>query len=240
MSLALKFMTLKVLLIEDDLSFKKLAEIRLRSIYPDIEFTHFGAIGLARDFLGKQERIYFDLVMLDEHLPDGRGIDLLKEKWFEDLAVLSVSSDTAPEIPGEALKAGATYFLSKNHLTQPLFEPLVRGIIDRNRLKQELNQAKLDSAIIDTVKTLVATLKHEINNPLGAVLGAAYILRTNPNSNTEQQQAADLVESSGKRIKHVLDQLSHAVAIESVSKAHQRVFHIPGDSPWEEGNKKNK
>ncbi|MCO6432294.1 MAG: response regulator [Deltaproteobacteria bacterium] len=226
-------MSFRVLFVEDDLSFKKLAEIKLRSIFSTIEVTHFASIKSAREYLAQQESIYFDLVMLDEHLPDGRGLDLLRERWFEELAVLSVSSDTAPEIPGEALKAGAAYFLSKNHLSAPLFEPLVRGVIDRNRLQRELSKAKLDSAIIDTVKTLVATLRHEINNPLGAVLGAAYILRNNENANAEQIQAAELVESSGKRIKHVLDQLSQAMSIERVSKAHQSVFHIPGDSPWE-------
>lgn len=230
-------MNLKVLFIEDDHAFKRLAEVRLRSFFPDISVTHFDSLALAREFLSKEPEISFDLVILDEHLPDGRGVELLKEGCFSELAVLSVSSDPAPEIPGDSLRAGAAYFLSKTSLSQPLFEPLVRGIIDRNRLQKELSEAKLDSAVINTVKTLVSTLRHEINNPLGAVLGAAYLLRNNPDANKEQQQAAELVESSGKRIKHVLDQLVQAIAVESVDKAHHKVFHIPGDSPWEEEKK---
>ena len=226
--------TLNILMIDDDQDFKKLLEKRLRSFFTITNLTTFDNLTSARDFLKENPNSKFDLVILDEHLPDGRGVELLKEGWFEDLAVLSVSSDTAPEIPGAALKAGATYFLNKASTSQGLFEPLVRGIIDRNRLQHQLTAARLDSAIIDTVKTLVTTLKHEINNPLGAVLGAAFILRNNPTANEDQKQAAELVESSGQRIKYVLEQLSKAIEIESVSKAHQKVFHIPGDKPWEE------
>jgi len=233
-------MTLSILIIDDDLSFKKLLERRIRSFFPDMQVTTFETLTRAREFLKETDAKTFDLIILDEHLPDGRGMDLLKEKWFEDLAVLSVSSDDAPEIPGALLVAGATYFLSKNSISQPLFEPLIRGIIDRNLLQRKLTKARLDTAIMDTVKTLISTLKHEINNPLGAVLGAAYLLRNNPAADANQKQAAELVESSGQRIKHVLEQLSHAISVEPVEKANQKVFHIPGDAPWENGPKGDK
>jgi len=149
------------------------------------------------------------------------------------LAVLCVSSDTSPEIPGATLKAGATYFLNKVQISEPLFEPLVRGILDRNQLQRELSQAKIDAAVIDTVRTLVSTLRHEINNPLGAVLGAAYLLRKDGEAAPEQARAAELVEVSGRRISHVLEQLCKAVSVEKVSKAQQEVFQIPGDEEWE-------
>lgn len=227
-------MTCNILIIDDDASFKKILEVRLKSFLSPIQITSFDRLEKARDFLSKETAKTFDLIILDEHLPDGRGLELLQEGWFENQAVLSVSSDDAPEIPGANIKAGATYFLDKSHTTQPLFEPLVRGIIERNQLQQELTRVQLDAAIINTVKTLVSTLKHEINNPLGAVLGAAYLLRNNPAANDEQRQAAELVESSGIRIKHVLEQLCKTVAVEPVQKANQKVFHIPGDKPWDD------
>lgn len=230
-------MTTRILIIDDDISFKRLLELRLKSFMPDMQVTTFDALEPARQFLSGELIEQFDLVILDEHLPDGRGLELLKEGWFRNLAVLSVSSDTAPEIPGAALGAGATYFLSKTNISQPLFEPLVRGVIDRNRLQQELSKARVDSAVIDTVKTLVSTLKHEINNPLGAVLGAAYLLRNNPNCTPDQKHAAELVESSGQRIKYVLEQLVKAISVEPVNKANTTVFHIPGDEPWDDGTK---
>jgi len=232
-------MALQVLIIDDDLSFKRLLELRLKSFIPDLAVTHFSNLTDARNFLSSRD-VVFDLVILDEHLPDGRGVELLNEGRFGDIAVLSVSSDDDPAIPGASMQAGAAYFLGKVHVSEPLFKPLVRGIIDRNQIQRELTRARMNAVVMDTVKTLVATLRHEINNPLGAVLGATYLIRHAPAGSAEQKEAADLVDSSGKRIKHVLDQLCAAIEMEPVTKADQKVFHIPGDKPWGETTPKDK
>ena len=225
----------RILIVDDDVAFKKLLQIRLKSFIPGMAVESFGCLADARAYLKLHGAAEFDLIILDEHLPDGRGVAFMNEGWFEGLAVLSVSSDTAPEIPGATLQAGAAYFLSKVSVSEPLFKPLVQGIIDRNKLRRELENARINSAVIENIKTLVSTLRHEINNPLGAVLGAAYLLQNQQSATPEQKQAAELVESSGKRIKHVLDQIcQQTVALEPVKKANQKVFHIPGDKPWVE------
>ena len=227
----------RILIIDDDSSFRRVLELRLRSFMRDMQTTCFETIGEAREYLRSSPKPDFDLVILDEHLPDGRGMELLSEGCFENLAVLMISSDTAPDIPGTSLQLGAMYFLNKVQVREELFRPLITGIIDRNKLQRELNEARIKSVMVDTVKTLVATLRHEINNPLGAVLGAAYIMRQSKQASPEQVEAAELVESSGKRIKHVLDELCKAIEIEPVTKANQRVFHIPGDEPWDDSKK---
>lgn len=227
-------MTAKILIIDDDDNFRKILELKVKSFLKDMEAVCFDNLEKAREYLREQKAVDFDLVFLDEHLPDGRGRDFLSEGWFQDLAVLMISSDTAPDIPGGALQGGAAYFLNKFQVKEELFKPLVNGIIERNNLQRELNEAKLKAVVVDTIKTLVATLRHEINNPLGAVLGAAYIMRSSEKVSEEQVEAARLVESSGRRIKHVLDELCKAVEVDSVKKANQKVFHIPGDEPWQD------
>jgi len=100
-------MAFHALIIDDDDAFRKILERRLRAFIPLLTVTDFEAITPAREFLSNSRRtkelgngptVEFDLVILDEHLPDGRGTDLLAEGWFEGLAVLSVSSDNSPEI----------------------------------------------------------------------------------------------------------------------------------------------
>jgi len=231
-------MPFHVLIIDDDPSFRKILEKRLSSFIKELVVTSFDSLAQARAKLAELKPLQFDLVVMDEHLPDGRGADFIAEGWFESLAVLSMSSDEAPEIPGSAISKGATYFLGKTNISEPLFKPLVQGLIDRNRIQRQLDAARINSTIIDTVKTLVGTLRHEINNPLGAVLGAAYVLQRNQTASAEQKEAAGLVESSGKRIKHVLEQLCKAIEVEPVTKANHKVFHIPGDEPWDDGEKK--
>ncbi len=233
-------MTFYALIIDDDASFRAILEKRLSSFIPGLSVTTFDTLEKSRNYLRELKDFPLDLVMIDEHLPDGRGADLIGEGWFKNIAVISVSSDDAPEIPGNTMQAGATFFLSKRSVSEPLFKPLVLGVLDRNRLQQQLRQVEISSTILETVKTLVGTLRHEINNPLGAVLGAAYVLRRSEGATPEQKEAVELVESSGKRIKHVLDKLCQAIEIEPVNKANHKVFHIPGDVPWDNKDDKKK
>lgn len=226
-------MTTSILIIDDDVAFAKLLERRLRTFISDMSVTHLENLTKAREFVKGGGLSGMSLVFLDQHLPDGRGIELLREGIFGNLAIISVSSDDAPEIPGANVSAGASYFLPKAKIGEPLFQPLVTGVMERNSLQHELARMKLNEAIIDTVRTLVSTLRHEINNPLGAVLGAAYLLKSSGELSKENRDAATLIESSGQRIRHVLEELCKAVEVESVTKANQKVFHIPGDKPWE-------
>ena len=225
-------MSLAILIIEDDDSFRRVLELKLRLFLGEIEFTNCTTILAARKLLETKPIEEFNLVFLDQHLPDGRGQDLLASGVFKDCAVISVSSDPAPDIPGATIKAGAAFFLEKSRIGESLFRPLVEGVIDRNRIQRELVLAQVDAAVIDSVRTLVSTLRHEINNPLGAVLGAAYLLRNNQHVTPQQREAAELVETSGKRIKHVLDKLCDTIELNPVTKAQTKVFHIPGDKPW--------
>ena len=125
-------------------------------------------------------------------------------------------------------------FLDKTQISEALFQPLITGIMQGNKLRKELRASQLERTRIETVRKLVDTLKHEINNPLGAVLGGAFLMENAEDSTSRQKKAAQLVEKSGKRIQKVLEELSKTVELESVKKASLDVFHIPGDDEWEE------
>jgi DNA-binding NarL/FixJ family response regulator len=228
---------INILIIDDDDNFRNILTKRIKFFMPNSNFTEFSRIAVAEEFLNKETKEKWDLVILDEQLPDGRGYDLLVKGYFTDLAVITISSDKDPKTPGRVMSAGASFFLDKLSIKEDLFEPLIKGIIDRNRIQKELTKSKLEQHKIDTVKTLVGTLRHEINNPLGAVLGGAYLIKQSESSTPDQVEAARLVEDSGKRIKYVLDQLCKAIELDSIAKANQKVFHIPGDAPWEEKKK---
>jgi signal transduction histidine kinase len=225
-------MSNNILLIDDDPQFRKILEIRLKSFLTDLTISHCISLDETRKLLKSVPSIEYDLVILDQHLPDGRGSDLLTEGAFVNMAVLCMSSDSDPNLPGQTVLAGANFFLSKVHASEPLFRPLVEGLIDRNKIQRELIKIKTQAAVMESVRTLVMTLKHEINNPLGALMGGAYILGGDKNASQEQLQAVRLVEQSGQRIKQVLEQLCSAVSLESVSKGGHTVFQVPGDKKW--------
>jgi signal transduction histidine kinase len=227
-------MSCTILLVDDDPDFKRILEARLRAFLKNLSVVSYARLQDARAFLLQERgKIQFDLVILDQHLPDGRGTDLLQENFFIDYAVLCLSSDTDPTLPGQTILAGANYFLNKINISEPLFRPLVEALIERNQIHRELSRIRTQSAVMESVRTLVMTLKHEINNPLGAILGGAFLLHSGAQASEKQKQAAQLVEQSGQRIKTVLDQLCSAISLETVTKGGQVVYQVPGDAPWE-------
>ena len=177
----------------------------------------------------------FQLVVLDQHLPDGLGPTLFEHAKLREAAVLATSSDISPELAGNAVKSGAHHFLNKRQISEPLFIPLVEALIERKKLETQLLNAEIEKSRMESIQTLLATLQHEINNPLGGVLGATYLIKVGGSTLSEDQiEALKLIEQSGARIRHVLEQLCETAELLEVTKGHEKVFHVPGDPDWEE------
>ena len=100
----------KILLVDDDRDFLKILTLKLRALFQNHELIQAHSVSEGRkafqSSLGEIE-----LVVLDHHLPDGVGLDLLKEFETQNFAVLAVSSDANPSFPGESIRAGAMFFL---------------------------------------------------------------------------------------------------------------------------------
>ncbi|MCB0344799.1 MAG: response regulator, partial [Bdellovibrionales bacterium] len=155
---------LKAIVVDDDESFAKLVSIRLKSWNESIDIDTASDVASARKLLENASTNY-RLAILDNHLPDGSGFELMDHSGLENAAVLSVSSDDAPELPAQNVRAGAHHFLEKRNISAPLFIPLVEAILERKKLEEQIKDSAVKAARLDTIKTLVATLRHEINNP---------------------------------------------------------------------------
>ncbi|HQH26390.1 MAG TPA: histidine kinase dimerization/phospho-acceptor domain-containing protein, partial [Oligoflexia bacterium] len=211
---------------------RRLLELRLKHWRTDLEISAAETLEEARKLLDSSSG-NFALVVLDQHLPDGIGHTLISHSRLEESAVLAVSADNSPDLPANSLKAGAGHFLAKQQISEPLFLPLLSALIERKSLEAELIKTRIQQSRMETIRTLIRTLRHEINNPLGAVLGGAFLLRAEGRLEAEQAQAIRLIEESGMRIKRVMEQLSDAAQLEEVTKAHEQLFQIPGDPVWE-------
>jgi signal transduction histidine kinase len=156
----------------------------------------------------------------------------LSHPALENSSVLAVSSDDSPNLPGLAVRAGAHHFLSKRQVSEPLFVPLLEALLERARLDRELLEKKIADSRMEVIQRLLSTLRHEINNPLGAVLGGAYLMRSSGKLIEGQEKALKIIEASSNRIKHVMKQLADAAELEAVTKAQEEVFQVPGDPKW--------
>lgn len=220
---------LKVLIVDDDHAFRHLLKLRLKDWRDNLNISIVGTLGEANDILSRD---VFELIILDQHLPDGMSSDFYHPA-LNDATVLAVSSDDSPDIPGRAVRSGAQHFLGKRQISDPLLPPLLNALLERKEMEKALFQTRLQESKMDTIKRLLTTLRHEINNPLGAVLGGTYLVKTAGNLSPEQIEALELISQSGNRIKHVLHELCQAADLTEVEKASEELYQIPGDKPWE-------
>ena len=224
-------MRISAFLLDDDDNFRTLTGLRLKSWLEDIDLNEARDIASGKDFLDNTDK-KITLAILDQHLPDGYGSSLAQHPALKNAAILAVSSDDAPELPAKSVSFGAQHFLAKTQVKEGLFIPMIKALIERKIFEKELLRSQIQKTKMESMKMLLSTLNHEINNPLGAVLGGAYLFKASENLDEKQKEALRLIESSGNRIKHVMKQLCEAADLQVVKKGNEDVFQVPGDPEW--------
>lgn len=203
-----------VLIVEDNSEFAEYLRSRLSSFAPKLKLYFVNSFQTALDwFQATKSKPSIDIALLDVHLPDGRGTGLVEKGLFLEIPVLIMSSDSDIEITGESLMVGASYFINKKDASSDLFPHIIHGLFEQNLLKRELALNRFKETRAKTIQILTQTLRHEINNPLGAVLGASHLIKEDL-STEEKAHYISLIEDSGKRIVKVLDKLCKTVDIE--------------------------
>ena len=90
-------------------------------------------LGAARTWLTDGEP---DLVLLDRHLPDGDGLDLIPEikasPRLSDVPILLVSASVLPQDVEAAMAAGCDGFLPKPVRVKPLVDEVQRLLLDED------------------------------------------------------------------------------------------------------------
>jgi DNA-binding NtrC family response regulator len=132
-----------ILVVEDELLLRKQIAAHLESLAADV--TGAATLQAARQFLRELD---FDFALLDLHLPDGLGLDLLKEKAFSpNTGVIVMTGDADIARAVEAMRGGALDYLAKPFEVEEL--PLV---IERARRARQ--SARLDAHRRDESESL--------------------------------------------------------------------------------------
>jgi len=137
--------TLRVLIIEDD---ERIAELHRRFVE---KVNGFEVVGMALNLTEAREMAELllpDLLLLDLYLPDGNGMDLLRELRGQGQRVDVVLITAAKEVSSvqQALQAGAFDYLVKPVMFPRFAESLQHFQRQRQQLDgvDQLNQAEID------------------------------------------------------------------------------------------------
>lgn len=128
---------LRVLVLEDnDEDYQTLRRFLTPLALPDAQVVWVTTVAEAMAFLASG---VFDVCLVDLHLPDGHGLQLVQ--WLTDerpeVAIVVMTGDEHPETDTRALVAGADYFLSKSEWSAMLVPRAVRYAVEQRRRMQK-------------------------------------------------------------------------------------------------------
>lgn len=101
----------RLIMVDDDVDHRDLQSELLREQFPRIEITCAGTVGEALAL----DMTRFDVGIFDLNLPDGTGLELLKQvRRTHDLPVIMCTGDRSGVATTEAIRAGAADFVIKH------------------------------------------------------------------------------------------------------------------------------
>ncbi len=176
-----------------------------------------------KDALKKLEELKPDIVLLDVVMPVMDGYEVankikeISSDKFIPIIMITAREDLGSKIKG--FESGGDDYITKPFDIAEL-EARIRSLIRIRDLQNKVNnmhEKLLEAEKLAAVVTTVATLNHEINNPLCAILLDIQMLSMSPEisnlSNTVRQKI-DKIEKSAKRIAEITQKLG---AVQEVS-----------------------
>jgi DNA-binding NtrC family response regulator len=209
-------MEISLLLVEDNAGDALLIQRALERQMEQIKVTGCRTLQESKFYLSQHT---FDLVVTDHHLPDGSGLDVINyiRENNLDLPVVVLTGLGREDIAVAAMKAGAHDYIRKetDHSHLQMLPVKLNEALKRHELEQEvefMRRQQEQLKLLKTIKSTVATVNHEINNPLAIISGNAQFLlemgRMNALGDDVMKPIEDIEEAS-RRISELLHKLSN-------------------------------
>lgn len=195
---------IKIVIVEDDIG---IAEIHRRNL-DKIDYVE--VIGIAAS---KEEATTLfdvlnpDLVLLDIYLPDGNGLDILRELRQKESSpdVILITADRDVNTLQEAMRGGVVDYLLKPVIFSRLEESINKYLSQKEQLinRVDIDQTMVDAMLHSTTATPVARLPKGID---GVTLEKVRQLFVNEKQLTADQ-AGELIGASRTTARRYLEYL---------------------------------
>jgi signal transduction histidine kinase len=163
-----------------------------------------------------------DVYLLDYRLGQRTGIDLLAESRKRSCSspVILLTGQNVWEVDLAAMESGAADFLEKGRLDATLLDRSIRYTLQQRRYEVELERKvqertealeRANEALKDADRRkdeFLATLAHELRNPLAPIRNALEIMRVGGANPTAPERAREIIERQiGQMVRLINDLL---------------------------------
>lgn len=202
---------IKILIIEDDEDYAFLE----KDILTD-ELDCTINIVCSKESLKAEDILKSDIVLLDFNLPDITGdkiLEIIREKI--DIPVIIITGDEQLQTAVKTFKHGATDFLIKSPQNIALLPQIVKRILNEYKniklLEEERKEKEALNIKIETLRQVLTTLAHYINNSTTTIYGYAQLCEQEPGNVRRSKKLAKIGIKETEKITFVLQELEKIV-----------------------------
>jgi signal transduction histidine kinase len=196
---------LSILLVEDNPGDRRLIREMLaeaRGVTFDLHYADRLQAGL--EYLGESR---VEVVLLDLGLPDSQGLDTLSELYAQvpEVPIVVLTGLDDETLGVQAVNKGAQDYLIKGQVDTNLLARTIRYAIERKQVEERERQLQLQlnlSSRLASMGLMIEGAAHEINNPLGSVIGFTEIL-----------MQEDIPENAGEAVQAINDSAQRVASI---------------------------
>jgi DNA-binding response OmpR family regulator len=187
-----------------------------------VEEAGFGTLARAEnghDGLEALEGI--DIVLLDHHLPDVEGLDLLDaiRARPNPPGVVLITGHGNESLAAAALRRGADDYLAKDASLKALLPQILERVRRHRELRKALLAAERElvrAERLGAIGEMTVTLNHEINNPLmAASADVDLLLLARPITEEERRESLVAIRNSLRRIADIVRRIGELRDVET-------------------------
>ncbi|MCC6849961.1 MAG: response regulator [Deltaproteobacteria bacterium] len=175
----------------------------------------------------------YDLYVLDYWLPDGDGLELLREIRSSGMRAptLVVTTATSAKVAVEAMKLGADDYIVKEEGYLATLPYAISEVLDRYRLADErrvLEDRLLRAERAATLGYLASGLAHHINNPLATIRTFLQLVPTHFGDPEFRERYLAMAVADAERIRNLVLDIIRAATVPPEGRDTHRFDEILG------------
>ncbi|MEB2780971.1 response regulator [Algoriphagus sp. C2-6-M1] len=163
-----------ILVIEDNEGDFVLIEDYLIEAFKIIQINRYETFSDFKKFIDKKSDLNYDLILLDLHLPDLSGIELIESllasKILVPIIILTGYADLS--LAKESLKLGVDDFLIKDEITPNILYKSIEFAFSRDLYIKQIQAQN------EKLKSIAWTQSHVVRAPLSRILGIINLIET--------------------------------------------------------------
>lgn len=216
------------LLVEDNESHIELITDELASALPDWTIEVASTLAEARRRITARS---YDLFLLDFRLPDGDGLEMLREIKSRGITapILFVTTASSTKLAVDAMKLGADDYVVKEEGYLSVLPYLVGEVLRRRQLAEErrvLEERLTRAERAATLGYLASGLAHHINNPLSTIRTFLQLLPTHYEDAEFRTRYLDMALAESERIRDLVKDIMRATTIPAEGREVQDIAGI--------------